>query len=251
MIKDCSCNNCTTLYGNADCGCGLALQGPITQCVGICANGQNSASKLNQFVRNECANACNNKQDAGDACEGRCSTVTTSNNNYDCPTGYNCKLVGTISAGGATEYIYKNCDTSNLPSFCENYRQGSLAFSVIDEDDGYNEATKAADWQRFRSVHPDKPFVVLVPNTGNGTVSSPPGYDGGRKSVSLTGSWSAAMSGQLAVVASAYAFIDNSGSMTVDDVRESLNDFTEYCARNGIAFNWTTNGTENWIGPHV
>ena len=250
-VQDCSCDNCSTVFGDVDCGCGLALTGPIQKCVGACANGPNSSTVLNQYIGEQCQQACNNSEEAADLCEGKCTTVTTTDTNFDCPTGFNCKLVGTISAGGQTEYIYRNCDTRNVPDYCEGYRQGLLSFSVIDEDDGYNAEQKDSDWQRFRSIHPDQPFVVLVPNTGNGTVSSPAGYDGGRKSISLDGDWAAAMSGQLAVVASAYAFIDDSGSMTVDDVRQSLNNFIAYCRENGIEFGWTTNTTENWIAPHI
>ena len=254
VVDSCSCNSCSTVYGNPDCGCGIVLNGPITKCKGVCEGGPSSSTLLNQEITRRCEEACNSGDSPQKQCEGDCATIVTSNDNYDCPTGYNCKIVGTIAAGGNVEYIYKNCNTQNLPDFCKdnpNLNNAHLAFSVIDEDDSYSASQRNSDWQRFRSVHPDSPFVVLVPQLGNGTVTSPAGYDGGRKNVSGSSDWASAMAGQLAVVSSAFAFIDSSGSMTVADVQVSLTNFTAYCAANGIDFNWTTNGSENWIGPHI
>ena len=249
-VTDCDCVSCSSV-SNVRCPCGISLP-PQQFCQSVCQDGLVPGSQLNNQIASECNRACENGRDP-DECDGICYNITTSSSNYSCPINEVCELVGVITVGANTEYIYKNCDPSRRPAYCENTPQARrhISLSVIDEDDGYDEGTKANDWINYRAAAPDGIFVVLVPNKGNGVVTSPPGFDGTRLSVSLNADWAAVLQGPLANASSCYAFIDNSGSMTVNDVRGSLNQFSAYCSSNGISFNYTSSQTENWIGPHV
>ncbi len=250
QVTDCGCSICSSV-GAVTCPCGVSIP-PQQYCKGLCEDGLVTGSSLNNQIANKCASACENGRDPSE-CDGVCYNFTTSSTNYSCPVNQVCKLVGQITVGANTEYIYKNCDPSQRPAYCEDtpVARRHIALSVIDEDDSYDEATKANDWRNYRAASPDGIFVVLVPNKGNGTVGSPPGFDGSRYTVSLTADWSSILQGPLANASSCYAFIDNSGSMTIGDVQGSLSQFSSYCAANGVAFGYTTNASENWIGPHV
>ena len=125
----------------------------------------------------------------------------------------------------------------------------------------------AADWDKFRSLYPLRPFCLLQPRgwikralqmpdafrKDNNTILKKVNRDQGNPDE--TSDWFDACNlhelrarGVTAVA----LFVDISGSVVLDDISASHNQFMEKLSESGLELkNATYNGDENWILPHI
>jgi hypothetical protein len=135
----------------------------------------------------------------------------------------------------------------------------TLCISVIDESSP-SVAQIASDWNTFRSRYPNRPFVILqptgsplsalnIPTTYDGTVISNIVRDNGV--VDNRMDWFALIgmenlpTGRVVSIA-----VDNSGSMTLNNVRASYDFFKTRVLGAGLQIVETTFINERWAPPH-
>lgn len=157
-----------------------------------------------------------------------------------------------------------SCDP--MDGLCKSDDQLIPCVAVIDEDDNFY-GRQTAKWNEFRTLYPNRPFCLLVPNP-EGDIGVPAEflsdpntmvqYDIVRDfgDVSQVEDWVRLCgldkyAGTNNKVGWVGLFIDDSGSMWEYEVAASRDLFYESLASAGIQVKKVVNGDENWIEPFL
>ena len=161
-----------------------------------------------------------------------------------------------------------SCDP--VDGLCKKDDELVPCVAVIDEDSDFTSSgspDQASLWERFSTEYPSRPFCLLVPTTDDSDIVKPPENflasnlttvhynitrDNGNSSIAVN--W--VKKCKLASYTSANVpwvalFIDDSGSLNIEDVAASLDLFNETLRVMGIDMKSVYNTKENWIEPFL
>jgi hypothetical protein len=114
-----NCRNCCTIV-NHECPCGVVVDG--FGCEDPTAITTPAACNIAQAdIGKKCEKLCAQKPDPCEGfCESRqvCYSSGSAPAEPPCPIGSNCEITGIIEGGGQKCYIYRECNTLNVPEEC-------------------------------------------------------------------------------------------------------------------------------------
>jgi hypothetical protein len=191
----------------------------------------------------------------------------------DCDDGKMCTIDQAICTSNGLECRYMpimcleglSCDQSD--GVCKPKDEVVPCVAVIDEDDNFGVygQDQATLWSEFRAVYPVRPFCLLAPSDG-GNLRVPQNfldddyaivkYDIRRDygDPSLAEDWyklCAIDQYNPAMADSVGLFVDNSGSMMLEEVQASYDLFVSNVENAGIKVREVVDGNENWILPFM
>jgi len=203
---------------------------------------------------------------------------------YNGGTGFPVYIVrlGENNFNTNTYLTYKSDDTTyiKITASSQGYSQDAVSLfsqqivpciSIIDENSNQSQSQVNADWTEFRTAWPDRPFNILHAKNASGTAwegltlpsnatqgvdyeyyqierdpsTTLTSFSGSYDWFTLTGCDSLPGGATVAL------FIDDSGSMNVEDVQDQLGEFEADCAANNISIIRLYNGNEEMIRPFI
>ena len=162
---------------------------------------------------------------------------------------------------------YEACD--RLTGTCQGIEKFRPCIAVIDESDSNSDFEKVIDerWSSFRFEYPSRPFCLLQPlNPSNSNLYKPPDFlsdplvtfatvNRDEGDPALASNWLTACNyTNLATSGIDFVglFVDESGSMTRDTVRASLNKLFVDVSAAGVTYCLVYDeSSENWITPFI